>query len=102
MKDGERLEQALMRASAGSTEPRGAGEIVARAGRPDFVQYQLELAWRALSAGSPRAAGAALRVLQADDFQGNGRRAEGLLSVLRGSRSDDEIMAVVRLLLRLS
>jgi len=66
------------------------------ADRPGFVEFHLILARQALSLGQTRAARAALRVLRTTDFAGHAE-VEGLLAVLRDSRStDDEICEAAR------
>lgn len=65
-------------------------------GRPGFVEFHQALARQALDMGQTRAARAALRVLRTTDFAG-GADVEGVLAVLRDSRStDDEIAEAAR------
>lgn len=71
-------------------------------GRAGFVEFHQLLARQALDAGEVGAARAALRVLRTSDFTDEAAAAEGLLAVLRDSRSpEDEIADAARRLTRM-
>lgn len=72
------------------------------ADRTRFVEFHQNLARHALDIGQTRAARAALRVLRTTDFAGQ-TNVEGLLAVLRDSRStEEEIVEAARRITQLT
>ena len=66
-----------------------------------FVRHQQELARRALNVGSPGAARAALRALQAVDFEDSTAAGERLRVIRDASVAQDEVDEAIKELLRM-
>ena len=81
--------------------PTAPGGVDDGADRHLFVLHQQELARRALSFGSPGAARAALRALQAGDFKDATGAVDSLRVIRDASATQDEVTEAVKQLLRI-
>jgi hypothetical protein len=83
--------------------PMGTGRISRLSrDRAQLVESHQHTAREALEVGQIAAARAALRTLRASDFAGQAQMVEGLLAVLRDSRSsEDEVSDAISRLVRL-